>query len=337
VGVDGSIAIYINDGAFTDAASGKVDATGSYNFTTAKGNRVSGKLNSQSGLLTGNLTGANAGTFSIGAKLLGVPAEVKVAGGAAEVGSNIVYPLPPYNTYDQVVMNGRTATIKADANQITRVSFLDLTDDIVQVEFSGAGTLSLTLDNLSGPMLAKKYNQPDVQYMKGHASMVISGADETTNLTIFSVGKITAVNQNLFSSGNTYDGVADVGSVIILSENGKFGGLRTANASYSAAKGIAGVCAPGVQFTGPIYVGDISAADAATPMLVVGSVEEAQITGDSLAQVNGRAVQVNGLAQLRFVDGMKSDGQRLSAQQIHASLQQDGVDVTARIAVGTTP
>src|SRR5205085_9773984 len=111
------------------------------------------------------------------------------------------------NTFDQVLLQGAAATITADPNQITRISFVDLTNDIVQVEFSGAGTLTLLLATPSGPAVATNYNQPGTLYMKGHASIVITGANESTNLGIFSVGRATAVNQALFRDDVTYDGM----------------------------------------------------------------------------------------------------------------------------------
>ena len=45
--------------------------------------------------------------------------------------------------------------------------------------------LSLALDNASGPAIAANYNQPGITYMKGHAGIVIVGADETTNVSVF--------------------------------------------------------------------------------------------------------------------------------------------------------
>ena len=74
-------------------------------------------------------------------------------------------------------------------------------DDIVQVEFSGAGALTIVLDSPSGPATPVNYKQETVAYMKGHATIVVTGADNTTNLTVFSVGTITAQNPTLFIDG----------------------------------------------------------------------------------------------------------------------------------------
>ncbi|MSU71480.1 MAG: hypothetical protein EXS43_03935 [Opitutus sp.] len=224
----------------------------------------------------------------------------------------------------------------ADPGQVTRISFTDLTDDIVQVEFAGSGTLSLVLDNTVGPALPVNYNQT-ITYMKGHAGIVITGADETTNVSVFSVGRATAVNQALFKSNATYDGFADLAFIAISSVNGKFGGLRAADGSFYATKSLTGVYAPGVQFTGPIFIGDINASDAANPVILLGSVGDARITGGDLLQNDGQPVQVSGITQLKFTAGSDSHGNLLGAKTNQAVLQQNGADVTAQIVVKPGP
>jgi hypothetical protein len=245
----------------------------------------------------------------------------KITGSAREVGSNITHPNGA--VYDQVLLTGPSASVTADAGQVTRVSFIDLNDDIVQVEFSGAGTLALTLDAASGPAAPINYNQPDIAYMKGNARLAITGADETTNLTVFSVGSITAVNATLFKNVS-YDGVADIASISIASRNGKFGGLRAANASFFATSGQTGLDAPGVQFMGPVLVHDVAANDNATPRLVFGSTSSVDVAGGSLAQPNGHAVEVNGIQQLNFINGTSSFGRGQPAQSLRANLYDIG-------------
>src|SRR5262245_23685258 len=58
--------------------------------------------------------------------------------------SNISH--PNGNVYDQVLLKASAITVTADPGQVTRVSFLDLSGDIVQAEFGGAGTLTISLD-----------------------------------------------------------------------------------------------------------------------------------------------------------------------------------------------
>jgi len=269
------------------------------------------------------------GTVSSQSAAVGVLSTAKVAGAGTEVGSNIVH--PNGNIYDQVLLTGTTAAITADVAKVTRISFIDLNDDIVQVEFSGAGTLTLTLENSSGPAAPVKYNQPGVSYMKGHASLVITGADETSNVTVFTVGTITAVNQTLFPAGMTYDGIADIGLISIASTDGKFGGIRTANAGFFRATGLTGISAPGVAVQGPTYLGDITADANATGVMLFGSTTDVRITGGDLLQLNGRAVQVAGITQITFAAGTKSGGQVLPAQTNQGRLEQGGVDVTSQL------
>ncbi len=292
--------------------------------------------------------------------VVGVSTLSKVIGAGDEIGVNIVH--PNGNVFDQVLLTGPAEAITADSvlNQITRTSFIDPNDDIVQVELSGPGTLSLVLDASSGPAAPANYNQPAVAYMKGRARIVVTGANANTNLTVFTVGRATAFdptgafnillpisstnnpanNGSSLFAGHTatvYNGIADIAYIAILSTDGKFGGLRSANARYSAGAGLTGIYAPGVQFLGPLYLGDISATGAASPVIVVGSAGDARITGGSLLQANGQPVQVTGVTQLKFTSGQDSGGNVLPAQANRAVLQQNGVDVTTTLVVNPGP
>lgn len=261
--------------------------------------------------------------------ILGFTSAVKIGDFGQEIATNVQH--PNGNVYDQVELFGSSAVVRADPGQVTRISFIDLSDDIVQVEFSGAGALALALAPATGPAPAVKYNQPNVSYVRGHAGIVISGADETTNVSIFSVGRANAVNQALFRDDVTYDGVADIAFIAVLSANGRFGGIRAANASFSATKGTTGVYAPGVTFTGPIWLGDINAFESADPALIVGAAADVRIAGGDLAQINHRAVRVNGFSHLQFTGGQTSQGASLPAQTNHARLERDSVDVTTEL------
>ena len=271
------------------------------------------------------------GTTTSALAIVGLGSTAKVTGAGSEVASNIVN--PNGNVYDQVLLSGAAATVTADAGQVTRISYVDLNDDIVQVEFAGAGALTLTLDEASGPAVATNYDQPGVTYMKGHAGIVITGADETTNVSVFSVGRANAVNQALFRDDVTYDGWADIAFVAIESTDGKFGGVRTADASYYASKGLTGIYAPGVQITGPVYLGELAGFDAAEAELVFGATSAVEVTGGSLAQPNGGAVEVSGISELKFVDGTSSAGVLAPAQNNAAVLEDDGANLTATIVV----
>lgn len=276
------------------------------------------------------------------AAIVGVSTDQKVIGTGSPVG-------PPDirhangNIFDQVLLEGPAASITADPQQITRMSYIDRNDDIVQVEFSGKGTVTVLLDNASAPALPVNYNQA-VNYVKGTASIIVTGADETTWLAVFTVGRGTAVNQALFRDEVVYDGLADIAFIAISSSNGRFGGLRTANVRFAGDRGITGVYAPGVTFSGPVYVGDIDASGTATPVLKIGSAADTRITGGDLRQTNGRAVQVSGLAQLQFTAGSTShyvaangDSGLIPAQANQAVLEENGTDVTAEIVGRVNP
>ncbi len=293
-----------------------------------------------------------AGTVVSQAAAVGVLSTAKVVGSGAVVAGGEDIRHPNGNFYDQVLLTGSSATVTADNSQVTRISFIDLSDDIVQVEYSGPGTLTLQLDNATGPAAPVKYNQPGVTYMKGHASLIITGATEDSHVSVFSVGRMTAfdptgayditkapgtgndpaLNGNpIFKSTETYDGIADIALISIASSNGKFGGIRVANASFFRATGLTGISAPGVAVQGPTYLGDISADSTATGTLIFGSTTDVRVTGGDMLQLNNRAVQVDGITQITFTAGTKSGGQTLPAQTNRAVFQKNGVDVTTLI------
>ena len=73
------------------------------------------------------------------------PSVPLVLDGSGDIaGENIQH--PNGNVFDQILLTGETIELQARPNQITRVSFMDENEDIVQVEFSGAGTFTVTLD-----------------------------------------------------------------------------------------------------------------------------------------------------------------------------------------------
>jgi cyclophilin family peptidyl-prolyl cis-trans isomerase len=309
------------------------------------------------GLYTAVATSGAASVLSEPA-ILGVSSSEKIVGaGSTEVLHD--QPHPNGNIFDQVLLGNAATTISADytQNQITRTSYIDVDDDIVQVEFSGPGNLSILLDGGTGPAAPVNYNQPTVQYVKGHASIVVTGADERTNLLVFTVGRATAFDptgaynilQPVSSTNNpanngsslfvghestAYGGWANLARVSISSPSGKFGSLRLSNVIFQDTKGMTGVYAPGVAFQGPVYVGNINAIGTATPVFIIGSaVGETRITGGDLAQTNGQPVQINGITQLRYTAGQDSAGNIAPAQANNGILLQNGTNVTSQVVV----
>ncbi len=213
-------------------------------------------------------------------------------------GENIQH--PNGNVFDQILLTGESIQLQARPNQITRVSFMDETEDIVQVEFSGAGSFTVTLDPATflPPGIPPRYNQA-VEYVTGKPSVVIDGSDANTFFSIFTVGSINAVNQALFPEGQVYDAQVDVTLVEVVNSTG-MGGMQLSNAAFSGSTGRTGVDARGVTIAVRLTVGDIDASGDAVPHLLFGSGSFTvpagnpglRITGGDLLQTNGAAVVV---------------------------------------------
>ena len=289
------------------------------------------------GLYTVDVT-SNSTTFSSQAALLSLSSTQRPIGNSVLFASDLSH--PNGNIYDQFLMTGTSTTITADPGQVARLSFVDINDDIVQVEYSGPGTLTLSLANASGPAVAVNYNQPTVTYMKGLPTITITGADQTSNLGIFSVGSLTG-NVLVLKAGVTYNGLADIALINISSSNGQFGGVRIGNALLSANSGDTGINAPGVAFTGPIVLHDIDAKDTANPKLITGTVTglagfpgEIRIAGGNLLQSNGRAIEFGTATGVRMAAGTNSHSVSLPAVANQGRLVRNGTDVTASVIVG---
>ncbi len=314
-----------------------------------------------------NVQSANAGVYSVAVSgaggtrvsegaVVGVAIATKVEGNGYEIAPDVTH--QSGRIYDQILITGPALTFTADAGQITRASFIDLNNDIVQVEFSGAGTVTVSLAGATSPAAPLLYTQA-VNYMKGHATVTVVGADQTTNLSVFTVGRATAFdptgaydflvgptetnlpenNGSLLFAGREagdYDGVADLALISIQSDSGTFGGLRCANASFFAVNGLTGISAPGVAFAGPVYVHNIAAEDEARPVLVTGSTASGRIgiTGGDMLQPNGRAVAVGDTALIEMRAGANSHGVAQPVQANAAAYDRNGQDVTATIVVG---
>ena len=247
---------------------------------------------------------------------------------------------PNGNVYTQVLLTGPAATVTADPGKTTRISYIDLQDDIVQLEFSGPGSLTVTLDNASGPALPAKYNQ-NVQYMKGHASVILQGTGPNSFFSAFSIGRLTAVNQALFKDGETYDGHADLARLAIQSPTNQFAGLFIGNGAFNDIAGDTGIYAPGVSFSFNIRVRDISAFDNARPVLLLGGTPNPEnglrILGGDLEQPNARAIEVSGVGKVLMSAGTDSHNRFEPAQNNKGRLESNGTDVTTVLIVNPTP
>ena len=235
---------------------------------------------------------------------------------------------PNGNVFDQILLTGPFIKLKAKQGQITRVSFMDVNDDIVQVEFSGAGTFTVTLDppTFRPASLPPRYNQA-VKYVTGKPSIVIEGANFNTFFSIFTVGRINSVNQALFPSGQVYDAQANVTLVEVIDSTG-MGGVQMGNAVFSGSTGKVGIDARGVPIAVRLTVGDIDASGDAVPYLLFGD-GSFTITGynTGLRIGGGDLLQSNGVPIVTAPnwDGLtssfnyKSDGTELPVQDIKAT------------------
>ena len=254
-------------------------------------------------------------------------------------GENIQH--PNGNVFDQILLTGESIQLQARPGQITRVSFMDETEDIVQVEFSGAGTFTVTLDPATflPPAIPPRYNQA-VEYVTGKPGVVIDGADSSTFFSIFTVGSINAVNQALFPEGQVYDAQADVTLVEVVNSTG-IGGMQLSNTVFSGSTGKVGVDARGVPIAVRLTVGDIDASGDAVPNLLFGSGSFTvpagnpglRITGGDLAQTNGASVVVAesgsttpGFETLITQNNFKSDNTPQPTQNIAATFANENGD-----------
>ena len=254
---------------------------------------------------------------------------------------------PSGNVFDQVLLYGESIKLQAKPGHITRTSFMDEDEDIVQVEFSGAGTFTVTLDPATflPPALPPRYNQ-EVEYVTGKPSVVIEGADFSTFFSIFTVGRINATLQELFPEGQVYDAEADVKLVEVINSTG-IGGMQLSNTVFSGSTGNVGVIARGVPVAVRLTVGDIDADGDAVPHLLFGEGSFTvpagnpglRITGGDLKQTNSASIVVAesesttpGFETLISQNNIKSDGTPQPTQSINATfVNEDGAVIPVTV------
>ncbi|MBK8476444.1 MAG: leucine-rich repeat protein [Opitutaceae bacterium] len=245
---------------------------------------------------------------------------------------------PEGKVYDQFLLTGLAGTFSADYGQIARLSFLDLNGSIVQVELSGQGAITVVLEegSATGPTAPVLYAQAGVQYMKGKATIVLAGADETTHFTIYSVG--TANNPGVTLPGVVYDGWVDVSAAGIVSWDRKLGGIHLGNADFNSSLGYTGIYAPTVASVGGVVVvHGINSSGSALPYLhfAPGGAVQVKIAGSSLYQASGDSISTAGLAGVQMGAGQDSCGRPAPAAWIRTRLiDPDGTDVTAAVVTG---
>ncbi len=300
-------------------------------------------------LVLPNIGPANAGIYDVvamgtrdalsRAAVIGVlpPAGSRTAGAVATRAEWQDIHHPNGAIYDQFLLTGPAGTFSAAPGKIARLSFLDLNHSIVQVEMSGAGATTVVLAEATGPSMPTLYNQEGIEYMQGKATVVLAGADESTHITIYSVG--TANNPSITRGDVAYAGWAGVAAMGIVSTNGRLGGIHQGNAAYSGSLGYTGIYAPTVRevIALPVVVHDIEASADAMPQLYFspsGAVH-AKVAGGDLDQANDDAITVSGLAEVLLGAGQDSCGHPAPARSIQTRLvTDDGTDVTTQVVSG---
>ena len=268
------------------------------------------------------------------------PESLIAEGSGIVSGANILH--PNGNVFDQILLTGPMIKVRPNPGNIARVSFLDTSGDIVQVEYFGAGTFRIELDpdTYLPPAFPVRYNQ-NVQYVTGTARVFIEGADDYTTMSIFTVGKINAANQALFIPGQWYDGKADI-QLIQITNSRAIGALQMANVVFSSNRGRVGIDARGIPLALGATVGDIDAKGYAIPHLLFGegsfSIQDSRsgvrIAGGDLYQTNG--VKIISTSQvydnLSTSDNVRSDGRPVEAMEIDAKFV-----FTDEVIVGESP
>ena len=247
--------------------------------------------------------------------------ETNIVSGSGEV-SGVDIRHPNGNIYDQVLMTGREVTVRANPGQIVRTSFLDIDNDIVQVELSGSGTLRIELDNFQGSTDPFLYNQPGVRYMKGEPLIYVEGSSFDTNISIFSIGRISIlpfVNNTLFVSDIFYDGMADV-KFLQVTGNG-ISRIGCGNVEFRGSSGLIGIQVI-VPVINDVIIGDVEAIGFSSPILMFGDNSQfgaLKVAGGNLLQEGNKRIMVNGFIRIQSIDNVKSNGLSMPARIINAS------------------
>lgn len=247
-----------------------------------------------------------------------------VAGSGIEVASNIVH--SNGNIYDQILLTGPTITVTADPGEIVRISFLDPGGDIVQTEFSGKGTLTLSLEDLKRGGDAGYINLNPPQslpaggYVQGLASITLDKPELSTDLAIFAAGKMQ--NPGFFTdpARNGHNGLAEVARVVLNGDSTNAGGysnmgtLSMGGVVFTANEGVAGIHAPLVALQKLVSMGDIDSKGTAKPHLLFNTNSQVQtifIRGGDLKQTNDAPFEPGTIGGFQFFsnsDGYTSNG-----------------------------
>lgn len=275
--------------------------------------------------------------------------------GGTEVGSDITV---SGKVYDQILMNGPTISVQADSalSQIVRVDFMDADGDIVRAEYSGTGTLTISLANYVPAAAPTKYAISGTKYVQGLATFTITGSDGTSNFLTTSLGSVTAFNgaaNPIFANGTMPGGnnTANVARLVIVGDsanlvNGSgsaFGSIFAGNARFGDTAGVVGVYAPNTSFKAgsTITIGDIVPGSVtATPRLDLGAfsdVKSVTVAGGELKSFGTGAVAFtfSNVSTILSTSGTTSGGASLDTKPILSSTGVGTVNYSSNIPLVT--
>ena len=189
-------------------------------------------------------------------------------------------------TFDQVLLNGQSVTVDPDEGQWARLTWRDAQGEIIQAEYTGDGTISVSLNAFSGAAEADRYNQPGVLYVGGIAEVTIQGSGANSSLNIYSLGGATDLvvdpndplnfdaSLNPFLDPNETYGQADIQNLRIINDpNGAgdlFGSIGAGNVHFSGDNGLIGISAPNTDIINKVNVGGLTSTNAGVPTLSFG-------------------------------------------------------------------
>ena len=214
-----------------------------------------------------------------------------------------------YNGYE---LEESTVTLRSEAGETTRISFLDPDGDLVFVDFSSddrATEMVITLEGFTGAFEKSPYDQPETRYAQGLATVTMINPTELTWLRVVSLGNhidrvdLALIEEDTFAGA--VDGIADIKAVVIEGES-RIGAIDAANANFVGSSDEVGIDAAGTVVKRVLSIGDITPSAGTTPVLRISGaslapadaaegetvIAEIQIAGGDLREATG-ALQID--------------------------------------------
>ena len=158
--------------------------------------------------------------------------------------------------------------------------------------------------------------------MKGEPLIYVEGSSFDTNISIFSIGRISIlpfVNNTLFVSDIFYDGMADV-KFLQVTGNG-ISRIGCGNVEFRGSSGLIGIQVI-VPVINDVIIGNVEAIGNSSPILMFGDNSQfgaLKVAGGDLQQEGNKQIMVNGFIRIQSKDNVKSNGLSIPARIINAS------------------